>query len=285
MTAYASDECLLDDWTLAWELRSVNHRFLDVSLRLPDAFRFLESEVRARIAASLRRGRVECALTCKKAEASAEAISLNGARLRAVLDSAAAVEEMAGRSLAPFSALDVLGWPGILEDRAFDRERMAAAALSLLDEVLVQAVRVRESEGESLAALLRERLVQISACVARVRVRMPEVLRLQREKLQARLAEVSARPDSDRMEQELVYWAQKLDVSEELDRLSAHVEEFLRSLAPAESVGRRLDFLSQEMNREANTLGSKSSDIETTRAAMEAKVLIEQIREQVQNVE
>ncbi|MGY6216993.1 YicC/YloC family endoribonuclease [Methylolobus aquaticus] len=285
MTAYASHDSVLEDWSLTWELRSVNHRFLDVSLRLPDAFRFLESDVRARIGASLRRGRVECTLIWKKAEGTAGVISLNAARLRAVLDSAKAVEEQAGRSLAPFSALDVLGWPGVLEDRAADRERLGALALASLDEVLVQAVTAREREGESLAALLRERLLQIGESVARVRVRMPEVLRMQREKLQAKLAEVSARPDADRMEQELVYWAQKLDVAEEMDRLSAHVEEFLRSLETAESVGRRLDFLSQEMNREANTLGSKSSDIETTRAAMEIKVLIEQIREQVQNVE
>lgn len=285
MTAYASADCLLDDWSLAWELRSVNHRFLDVSLRLPDTFRFLEAEVRARIAASLRRGRVECTLTWKKADQSGDAISLNGQRLRAVLAAATAVEEQAGRSLAPFSALEVLGWPGVLEDRGFERERAAEAALALLDRVLAQAVKVRESEGDSLATLLRERLVQIGECVARVGLRLPDVLRCQREKLQGRLAEVSVRPDADRMEQELVYWAQKLDVSEELDRLSAHVDEFLRSLAPTESVGRRLDFLSQEMNREANTLGSKSSDIETTRAAVEIKVLIEQIREQVQNVE
>ena len=285
MTAFASDDCLMEGWSLAWELRSVNHRFLDVSLRLPDAFRFLESDARARIAAQLRRGRVECSLTWKKTDASGEAITLNAGRLQSVLDCAAAVEHQAGRPLAPFSALDVLGWPGILEERAFDRERLASAALSLLDGVLARAVSVRASEGASLAALLDERLVQIGAAVARAKARLPEVLRLQREKLQSRLAEVSARPDSDRLEQELVYWAQKLDVSEELDRLSAHVDEFRGLLAPSEAVGRRLDFLSQEMNREANTLGSKSSDIETTRAAMEMKVLIEQIREQVQNVE
>ena len=163
------------------------------------------------------------------------------------------------------------GWPALI--------------LEFLDSVLIRAVKARESEGKSLGSMLRERLLQIAACIARVRVRMPEVLRLQREKLEARLAEVCARPDQDRMEQELVYWAQKLDVSEELDRLAAHVDEFSRSLNPSDAVGRRLDFLSQEMNREANTLGSKSSDIETTRAAVEIKVLIEQIREQVQNVE
>jgi uncharacterized protein (TIGR00255 family) len=285
MTAYASDEYQLDNWSLVWELRSVNHRFLDISLRLPDSFRFLESDIRTRIGAQLRRGRVECTLIWKKADVSGEGVCLNGDRLRAVLNSVAEVERLAGRPLAPFSALELLGWPGILEERGFDRERVADVILESLDGVLVQAVKVREGEGNNLAGMLRERLTLIEANVARVRVRMPEVLRLQREKLEARLAEVSAKPDQDRMEQELVYWAQKLDVSEEVDRLSAHVDEFLRSLAPADAVGRRLDFLSQEMNREANTLGSKSSDIETTRAAVEIKVLIEQIREQVQNVE
>jgi uncharacterized protein (TIGR00255 family) len=283
MTAYAGIEDELDGTSLAWEIRSVNHRYLDIALRLPDSLRFLEPDARNRIAAKLRRGRVECALNWRRTGGGSGTV--NEPLVAALLSSAATVERLAGRELGSFSALDVLRWPGVIEDSEIDRDRLAEKILGLLDTALIRSVAARETEGNKLAALMEERLVRMDENLHRVTRRLPDVHRALRQKFENKLAELTANPDPDRLEQELVFWAQKLDVSEELDRLATHIGEFRRSLRQREPQGRRLDFLLQEMNREANTLASKSSDGETTAAAVEIKVLIEQIREQVQNVE
>lgn len=285
MTSYASSEGECDGWSLVWELRSVNHRFLDISLRLPDPLRFLEFDIRSRIGAQLRRGRVECTLLWKRAGGSTDRIHLNVGVVEALLRSAADVERAAERPLTAFSAFDVLRWPGVLEEAELDRDRFGHQALAVLDALLKQAVAVREAEGKSLAALMIERLDRVDRYLARVKLRVPDVRCALRQKLVGKLAEVTANPNPERLEQELVYWAQRLDVAEELDRLGAHVAEFRKALQRVEATGKRLDFLLQEMNREANTLASKSSDAETTAVAVEIKVLIEQLREQVQNVE
>jgi uncharacterized protein (TIGR00255 family) len=285
MTAFASGEREIRDWLFTWEVRSVNHRYLDLSLRLPDAFRFLEPAARSRVGALINRGRLDCILSYKKSVEGGADIRMNRELVTKLLATAREVDDLSDRPLAGFSALDVLKWPGALHEPETDREQLAAEILDLLTDVLKQAIVVRENEGRQLAALLKERCVKLREHVSSVRARMPEVLQSIRQKIMARLAEVCANPDSERLEQEMVYLAQKLDVDEELDRLDAHVDEVLRALRQKEPVGRRLDFLLQEMNREANTLGSKSADAETTKASVEMKVLIEQMREQTQNIE
>jgi len=285
MTAYAGGEREWDGWALAWEVRTVNHRFLDLSLRLPEALRFLESEVRGRIGRQVRRGRVEATLAWKPAVAGTAAIQLNPQLVGQLLEAAREVERLAASSLAPFDALAVLQWPGVLHQPEADRDRLAEQTLALLDETLDQLIAGRETEGRQLAALIEERCAGIRRQAAIARERLPAVLGAIRARILSRLAEIGATPDADRLEQEMVYLAQKLDVAEELDRLETHLNEVSRTLRQHEPVGRRLDFLLQELNREANTLGSKSADTETTQISVEIKVLIEQMREQVQNLE
>jgi uncharacterized protein (TIGR00255 family) len=285
MTAFAGAEKEIMGWNFAWEARSVNHRYLDISLRLPDAFRFLEPEARSRIGALVKRGRVDCTLSWRKTEQGEAAIRLNRALVAQLLAAAREVEDLNGGPLAGFHAFEALRWPGALHEPEADREALAAGVLELLAEALERLVAGREAEGRLLAGLVEERCLKIKEQVAAVRTRLPEVLQAMRLRIEARLQEVSVAPDNDRLEQEMVYLAQKLDVAEELDRLSAHLDEVLRTLRQSEPVGRRLDFLLQELNREANTLGSKSADAEATRASVEMKVLIEQMREQVQNIE
>ncbi len=285
MTAFAGGEQELEGGILSWEVRTVNHRFLDISLRLPDIFRFLESDVRAAIAQRLKRGRVDCTLLWKKAEPGEAAIQINRPLVEQLLATAREVERLGTGALAPFDALQVLLWPGALHQPEADREALAAQALSLLSVTLEQVVVAREKEGKQLAMLIEDRCRRIQAQVDAAKCRLPEVLEAIRGKVITRLAEVTSLPDNDRLEQEMVYLAQKLDVAEELDRLETHLVEVLRTLKHKEPAGRRLDFLLQELNREANTLGSKSADVETTRISVEIKVLIEQMREQIQNVE
>ncbi|WP_246628563.1 YicC/YloC family endoribonuclease [Methylomagnum ishizawai] len=285
MTAFAGAEREVQGWRFAWELRSVNHRYLDVALRLPDALRFLEPEARNRIAGRIKRGRVDATLSWKKTEQGEAAIHVNRALVAQLLAAAREVEALGGAALSGFNAFEVLKWPGALHEPEADREALAAAVLDLLAEALDKMVAGRGAEGRLLAGFIEERCLKMKEQVGAARARLPEVLQAMRQKVVARLQEVAANPDADRLEQELVYLAQKLDVAEELDRLGAHIDEVLRTLKQKEPVGRRLDFLLQELNREANTLGSKSADAETTRASVEMKVLIEQMREQIQNIE
>ncbi|CAL1240268.1 conserved protein of unknown function [Candidatus Methylocalor cossyra] len=285
MTAFATAETELDGWLLAWELRSVNHRYLDASLRLPEAFRSLEPEARVRVGAVIKRGRVDGTFVFKRLDHEIPAIRLNQALVGQLVAAARTVEAVSDRPLANFHAFEILNWPGVLQEMEPDRERLGAGALDLLSEALTRLVAGREAEGHQLGELLAERCAKLRELTAGVRDRQPEVLKAIRQRIMVRLKEIAATPDPDRLEQELVYLAQKLDVAEELDRLDAHVEDVLRALRDIEPTGRRLDFLLQEMHREANTLGAKSADIETTRAAVEMKVLIEQMREQAQNIE
>jgi len=285
MTAFSGAEREIEGWAFAWEVRSVNHRYLDIALRLPESFRFLEGEVRARIGQSVKRGRLDVALNQKKAQAQTAGLQFDAELVGKLLAATGEIETLSAKPLGSFTALDLLRWPGVLREADLDREQLAPRLLDLLGEAMDKVVAVRANEGAQLAELIEIRCLKMRKHLAEVRVRMPEVLAALRQKITTRIAEVSAQPDQNRLEQELVYLAQKLDVAEELDRLDAHIGETLKTLRQNEPSGRRLDFLLQEMNREANTLGSKSADAETTKASVELKVLIEQMREQIQNIE
>jgi len=283
MTAFARQELEADWGALTWELRSVNHRYLEVSLRLPDELRSLETAVRERAARRLGRGKLDCNLRYKPTQRRA-ALALDAQ----ALDQTLAACEQIRRQLpdaAAINPLDLLRWPGVIQEESADPVPLAEAALGLFDQALNELVATRDREGAQIHEILRTRLDAMEPLVASARARLPEVLARIRDKLRLRVAELTANPDPDRLEQELAYLAQKMDVDEELDRLTGHIAEVRRVFKLAEPVGRRLDFLMQEFNREANTLGSKSADSETTKVSVELKVLIEQMREQVQNVE
>ncbi|WP_295882914.1 YicC/YloC family endoribonuclease [uncultured Thiohalocapsa sp.] len=284
MTAFAREHSSTDLGELTWELRSVNHRFLEPHVRLPEDLRALETPVRERLSARLARGKVDCTLRFVPSQDSAGGLKVNRRLLEQVLNAADEIATRIGEPATPH-VLDLLRWPGLLEEPEQDPDAVAAAALALLDQALDGLVAHREREGERLRALLLERCDKLLALVADVRERMPQVLEGVRTRIRERLTEVLDELDPARLEQEMALLAQRLDVDEEMDRLSVHVEEVRKTLAGDAPVGRRLDFLMQELNREANTLSSKSADAETTHAAVEMKVLIEQMREQVQNLE
>ena len=283
MTAFASAEAELGHGTLALELRSVNHRYLELGLRLPEDLRALEPPMRERVSARLARGKVDLGLRWKPAAADASAIAVDEPLLERLADTAQSLAARFPQLRVDFTAL--LGWPGVLLERDTDQASLRDAALDLLDRALDEMVAARGREGERLGGFLRERLDAIERIVAEVRGHMPEIRATLRARFDARVAELKQPLEPGRLEQEIVLQMQRIDVDEELDRLSAHIAEARRVFVLKEAVGRRLDFLMQEFNREANTLGSKSADPRTTNAAVELKVLIEQMREQVQNIE
>ncbi|WP_300650978.1 YicC/YloC family endoribonuclease [Pseudomonas sp.] len=283
MTAFARAEQAGTNGTLTWELRSVNHRYLEPHLRLPDAFRDLEGAVREALRNGLSRGKVEC--TLRVAEDSAgKPLQVDRERAAQLVAAAESVASLI-KHPAPLNPLEVLSWPGVLVADAADPQALNKAALSLFKQALDELKQSRSREGHELAKLLNERLDSIDGEVAALRELVPQMLAMQRQKILDRSAELQAELDPQRLEQELVILAQKSDVAEELDRLSTHVSEVRRVLKTGGAAGRRLDFLMQELNREANTLGSKAFDTRSTQAAVNLKVLIEQMREQVQNIE
>jgi len=284
MTGFARREQSTPFGNLAWELRSVNHRYLEISLRLPEDFRGAEGEFRQAIAGTARRGKVEAALYFRPAVATAPEFELNEPLLERLIERAALVRSRLADA-AEINAVDLLRWPGVVREPERDTGPQLAAAHALLDGTLAAFADSRASEGGRIAELLASRGDAVESLANEVTTRLPEVRRKIRERLNERIAQVAAEPNQDRLEQEIVIALQKMDVDEELDRLRSHVAEMRKVIAGDEPAGRRLDFLMQEFNREANTLSSKSQDVETTRAAVEMKVLIEQMREQVQNVE
>ena len=284
MTAFAR-RCVRGDGggELVWELRCVNQRFLEQIVRLPEELRALEPHIRERVAARLRRGKVECVLRWQPVEG-CPGLSFN----RPFAEQIAELSRQAGALLpgaAPMSPMDLLRWPGVIQTRGVDLASVREIALTALDAVLVEAIATREREGASIAVFVEERLSAMEGVLARVRLRLPTILVHQRERLWARLAEVQSSLSRERLEQEMLLFAQRTDVEEELDRLATHIGEVRRVMSREEGAGRRLDFLMQELNREANTLGAKSADAESAHAAVDLKVFIEQMREQVQNVE
>jgi len=285
MTGFASVERQFDFGRLTWELRSVNHRYLELTLRMPEEFRVLEPEIRQALGEQLSRGKVDATLRFTPAAGgSGSALRLDAGLLEHLLGLYGEAGERAGLR-QPADLMALLRWPGVIIEQAPDPEPLKAAALELLTEAIAGMQSARGREGAALAAAIRERLSGIEASVAQVRDWLPEIREALREKLLSRVADLPQPLDPGRLEQEVAFLAQKIDVDEELDRLDAHVSETRRVLERNDPVGRRLDFLMQEFNREANTLSSKSVDNRTTQVAVELKVAVEQMREQVQNIE
>ena len=284
MTAFARYQTTETFGTLIWELRSVNHRYLDIHLRLPDELRGLEGRYREILNASLSRGKLECCLRYQAEAAVEGGIEVNQDFAKSVVRACEQVNAMLHQS-SGMNVVDILKWPGVVKESTQDMKPVAEASEALLKQALGELVSNREREGERLKDLIVQRCVAVAGIVMQVREQMPDIRDNHRQKILSRFDELKAEPDMDRLEQELVYLAQKMDVDEELDRLDAHVKELNDVLDRDEAVGRRLDFLMQELNREANTLGSKSADIRMTQASVELKVLIEQMREQIQNIE
>ncbi|WP_242110360.1 YicC/YloC family endoribonuclease [Luteimonas aquatica] len=286
MTAFASGERSTEWGTLGCELRAVNHRFLELGVRLPDELRALEPALRERVGARVSRGKVDLSLRLRAGEGG-DTLQVNAARVGQLSELALDLDARFPKLRVEFTEL--LQFPGVLQSKAGDPAALQAEAMALLDAVLDDFLQAREREGGKLVAVILERVDAIARCAAEARALMPAIRAGQRAKLETRLADLTQSGpngfEAGRLEQELVLWLQKLDVDEELDRLDSHIDEIRRVFTQREPVGRRLDFLLQEFNREANTLGSKSVDTRTTNLAVELKVLIDQIREQVQNIE
>jgi uncharacterized protein (TIGR00255 family) len=284
MTGFARRE-RQDTWgTLICELRTVNHRYLEISLRLPEELKALDNDIRQMIGTQLRRGKVDANLYLKSAVGARRNLELDNALLEELLRRATDVRAQV-RDSAPLDVLDVLRWPGVVREAELDVAPIQAAALQLLRESLKELNDTRDREGARIRELILARCASMRTNVQTVKARLPEVSRRLRERIVEKISQLGVTPDQERLEQELVLYAQRMDVDEELDRLEGHLVEVTNVLDSSEPAGRRLDFLMQELNREANTLSSKSQDVETTRAAVDMKVMIEQMREQVQNIE
>ena len=279
MTAYARREIKGDWGSAAWELRSVNQRYLETYFRLPEQFRSLEPVVRERIRSRLTRGKIECTLRFEQDPSAQGELILNENLAKQLVNAANWVKMQSDEG--EINPVDILRWPGVMAAQEQDLDAIAAEILNALDDFIV----ARETEGQALKTLIEQRLEGVSAEVSKVRAHMPEILQWQRERLVAKLEDAEVQLENNRLEQELVLMAQRIDVAEELDRLEAHVKETYNILKKKEAVGRRLDFMMQEFNRESNTLASKSINADVTNSAIELKVLIEQMREQIQNIE
>jgi uncharacterized protein (TIGR00255 family) len=284
MTAFARQTCAFGAGQLTVELRSVNHRYLEPSFKLPDALRQLEPRLRDGLRDALNRGKVDCMIRLQGDTQQDTGLQINTDRLSQLLQAIAHIDEHL-ETTAGLDPLAILEFPGVLARGDDSSEELIHAALSLFQGAIAGLQESREREGQKLAAMIQERLLGVQAEVTAARNRMPQLLQQQQERVRNKLAELDIEIDRDRLEQELVHLAQKADVDEELDRLEAHVEEVSRCLKKGGPCGRRLDFLMQELNREANTLSSKSLSSSTTQNAVELKVLIEQMREQIQNIE
>jgi len=284
MTGFARRESTGTWGTLVCELRSVNHRFLEAGFRLPDELRAAEGELRTRLTRAVRRGKVDCTLSYRRPQGAAAPLEVDPVALEQLLNAVEAVTQSL-REPTTLNALDVLRWPGVLREDGGSGERLLAVAYAVFGATLEDLVAARAREGARLGELLEQRCAALEALVASVRERLPEVQARVRTRLDERLAELGASVERERIEQELALLLQRLDVDEELERLAGHIAEVRRVIGASEPAGRRLDFLMQELNREANTLSSKSQDLETTRTAVDMKVIIEQMREQVQNAE
>ncbi len=282
MTAYGRGELKADWGNASWELRSVNQRYLETYLRLPEQLRSLEPALRERLRQRLSRGKIEVNLRFELTQKT-DTLHMNEALAQQLVDKANQLHTMAG--IGQIQLVDLLKWPGVLESSAQDMDSISKQLLASFDEVIEEFLAARGREGDAIEGMILQRLDGISAQATLVRQRMPEVMAWQRQRLQDKLSEFKENLDPIRIEQEMILLAQKLDVAEELDRLDAHVAETRKVLKKGGACGRRLDFMMQEFNREANTLASKSINADITAAAVELKVLIEQMREQIQNIE
>ena len=284
MTGFASREYNTSDGILLLELRSVNHRYLELQLKLDDNLRGFESTIRELIQAKLGRGKVDCRLSLVRSTALQAAPVLNHSVLQQIAESANVAAQYFPHT-QPVNMLEILQMPGVLQNAVFDAEALERDLKNILNTTLEDLIAAKAREGAKLKAVILERLAQIQILVTKVKPMMPMLIQQYQHKLTTKLAEACAGNEDERIRQEMVLFAQRIDVDEELSRLSTHIDEVKRILDASAAAGKRLDFLMQEMNREANTLGSKSVAIETTQISMELKVLIEQMREQIQNIE
>ena len=284
MTAFARISENIDIGDAQWEIRSVNQRFLDMSFRLPEILRHLEMPIREKVRNKLNRGKLDINLRYSSSDANVTSLAINENLIQTLQKTHLKIAELTSNH-DKLSSLDLMQWPGVIQAPETDEKQRDAALIQLFEETLEQLISARAREGEALKQLLLDRLVLITEQVQLVRGELPAILQWQKDRIIERFKEASLEPDQERLEQELVYLAQKADIAEELDRLETHVIEIARILNKGGYVGRRLDFLLQELVREANTLGSKSISKVTTAAGVELKVIIEQMREQVQNIE
>jgi uncharacterized protein (TIGR00255 family) len=284
MTAFARESTATDQGDLTVELRSVNHRYLDCTFKLPDALRTLEQRLRELAGKAMARGKLDCLIRLQVHPARAGELRVNPEQLDKLLAAAELISEKLPGVQQP-SALDILQFPGICGSEDHSEEDLQASAEALFRKAIENLVENRRREGEKLAALVLDRLQQVESAVSATRQVLPVLMQQQRDRIINRIDELDIDVDQGRLEQELVHLAQKADVDEELDRLEAHIGEVRHILEKGGPCGRRLDFLMQELNREANTLSSKSTATSTTQSAVELKVLIEQMREQIQNIE
>ena len=280
MTAFARSE----SGHISWEIRSVNHRYLEVGIKVPDAFRSLEIGLRNKLKARLNRGKIDCQLRIGHSQASEASLSIDEKLLEDLTGALATIIPKL-ETVAPVNPLEVLKWPGILSEPTEDEESIKRTVVELFDTALAQLIEMRSSEGAELRKIILEKLADLRSIVEQAATEAPIISARQRDKMISKLNDLKIDADPGRIEQELVIMAQKSDVAEELDRLNTHIEEVSATLDSKEAVGRRLDFLMQELNREANTLSSKAVATNTTIQAVELKVAIEQMREQIQNIE
>ena len=280
MTAFARSE----SGHISWEIRSVNHRYLEVGLKVPDAFRSLEIGLRNKLKARLNRGKIDCQLRIGHSQASEASLSIDEKLLEDLTGALATIIPKL-ETVAPVNPLEVLKWPGLLSEPTEDEESIKRTVVELFDIALAQLIEMRSSEGAELRKIILEKLADLRSIVEQAATEAPIISARQRDKMISKLNDLKIEADPGRIEQELVIMAQKSDVAEELDRLNTHIEEVSATLDSREAVGRRLDFLMQELNREANTLSSKAVATNTTIQAVELKVAIEQMREQIQNIE
>lgn len=283
MTAFAHLEIKKEWGNAVWEIRSVNQRFLETYFRLPEAFRHLEMGLRERLRNSLTRGKVECSLRVELAQASNNKIALNNDYAEQVITSLKTLQSIAGEG--EINLVDVLRYPGVVDTQSQDLDQIDQDLLAGFEQILADFIAMRGREGANLQAIIQQRLDSIAEIAQSVQNQMPEVLQWQKDRLQQRFEELNLQLDPQRLEQEMVLTAQRVDVAEELDRLQLHVKETSSILKKGGAVGRKLDFMMQELNRESNTLASKSINADITNSAVELKVLIEQMREQIQNLE
>ncbi len=284
MTAFARFQQSLDEGDLVWEIRSVNHRYLELFFKMPEDFRASEMHFREIIQQRLKRGKVECFLRFNVNKQQAEAINVNQQQAKSLVNACHEINDLLHQP-SEVDPIEVLQWPGVVQESKMDMKPVLEAAEAALETAIDELIAHREREGGRLRELIIQRCETIQQIVNQARDKLPEIHSRYQQRLRDRLDEIKIEINSDRLEQELVHLAQKMDVDEELDRLDSHLKEIRDILNRDEAVGRRLDFLMQELNREANTLGSKSADISSTNASVELKVLIEQMREQIQNIE
>ena len=284
MTAFARESDSSELGAITVELRTVNHRYLDCTFKMPDVVRPLEPDLRERAAAALNRGKLDCFIRVQGGAEAAGDLTINTGQLERLLTAVNTIRERLDES-QPLNPLQVLQFQGICAAPEGTDEALQAKVAALFDQALATLSANRRREGDKLAAMVLDRIDKVGGEVAESRQRIPELLQQQRDRVVAKINDLDVEIDENRLEQELVYMAQKADVDEELDRLEAHIDEVRRTLRKGGPCGRRLDFLMQELNREANTLSSKSTASSTTRSAVELKVLIEQMREQIQNIE